>query len=228
MSFVDEVRLVGQFVWDLACQSFWRLILIFGSVFLASFLPAALFILALTVATQTYTRGVLFVVAFICLVPIAALMAFNYVAYRGLRDVAEKLGFGKKIGAGLVAYLEPSDRMRLPLSDLKSRIKRFLSITRREARSETRGMKGLCTRVAGWMFLYTARVVLNHIAKGCVVDNEVDLERFATGVGERADGMLISYFKKLLWDLTRLVLSVAVLLVWLIIIAVTQLINLFS
>ena len=46
--------------------------------------------------------------------------------------------------------------------------------------------------------------------------------------GERADDMLISDFKKLLWDLTRLVLSIAVFVLWLLIIVVIQLVDLLS
>lgn len=225
---IDEVRLIGQFIWELTGRSVGRLILMFVAVFLASFLPALLLILGLTPATYTYTRGGLLVVVLLCLVPIGAVVSFNYVVYRGLRDVVEKLAFGQKIGAGFVAFLEPSDRMRIPLTDFTDRLKSYFTTTRREARSEASGMKGLLLRTVNRMVFYTARFVLNRIAKGCVVDGEVDLERFAIAVGQRADDMLISYFKKLLWDLTRGVLGIAVILIWILIAVVSQLVKLFA
>lgn len=152
-------------------------------------------------------------------------MSFNYVTYRGLRDIVETLAFGQKVGAGFVASLEPSDRMRIPLTDFASRLKGFFTKTRREVQSQEHGFKGLFFRVVNGIVFYTAQFVLNRIAKGCVVDGEVDLERFAIVVGERADEMLISYFKALLWDLTRALLSIAVVVLWLLIIVVTQLVK---
>ena len=228
LSVIDEVRLIGRFVFGLAGRSVLRLALIFVTVFFASFLSSTLLILVLTASTQVYTRGALFVIVVICLIPIGATMAFNYVAYRGLREVVEKLGFGQKIGAGLVAYLEPTDRMRLPLTDFTGQIRGYLTQPRQEAKSELRGVKGLFLRGVNRAIFYTARIVLNRIAEGCVVDGEVDLERFAVAIGERADEMLVSYFKKLLWDLARIVVGIAILVLWLLIILVTQLVNLFS
>lgn len=155
-------------------------------------------------------------------------MGFNYVAYRGLRDVVEKIGFGREIGAGFITFLGPAGQKRLPLSDFTQRLRSYFTKTRVEARAESRGGKGLFLRVVNGMVFYSARFVLNRIAAGCVVDGEVDIERFGIAVGERADGMLILYFKKLLWDLTRLLLVIAVSVLWLLIVVVTQLVKLLA
>lgn len=225
LSVIDEVRLIGRFIWELAGRSLGRLMVTFAAVFLTSFLPSLLLILGLTVASQTYTRTGLLILITLCLIPIGAVVSFNYVTYRGLRDIVEKLAFGQKIGAGFVAFLEPSDRMRIPLSDFTSRLNGYFKKTRHESQTEERGIKRFIFRVVNGMIFYTAWFVLNRIAKGCVVDGEVDLEKFAIAVGERTDEMLISYFKKLLWDLTRLLLSIAVILLWLLIVVVTQLVK---
>lgn len=227
LSVIDEVRLIGRFIWELTGRSVVRLIVTFVAVFVVTFLPSLLLILGLT-AASTYTRGGLLIAVILCLVPIGAIVSFNYVAYRGLREVVEKLAFGQKIGAGFVAFLEPSDRMRIPLTDFTDRLKDYFTTTRREARPEAGGIKGLLLRTVNRMVFYTSRFVLNRIAQGCVVDGEVDLERFAIAVGQRADDLLISYFKKLLWDLTRLLLSVAVILIWFLIVVVSQLVKLFA
>lgn len=226
LTVIDEVRLLGRFVWELTSRSLGRLVFTFLAVFVASWLPAALITFGLTYATQTYTRVGLLTVAAVCLIPLAALVSFNYVAYRGLRDIVEKLAFGQKIGAGLVAFIGPADHARIPLDDFTERLKTYLSKTRAEVSTPDGRFKRVASRVINATIFYAARFTLNRIAKDCVVDGQVDLERFASGVGERADGMLISYFKKLLWDLTRVFLSVAVLLLWLLIVVVTQLVKL--
>ena len=222
LSVIAEIRLIGDFVWALMGRSFLRLVLIVVTVFLASFLPAALLVLWATVATQTYTRGVLIVVAFICLIPLAAVMGFNYVAYRGLRDVVEKLGFGKMIGAEFVAFLKPSGEMLIPLADFSGHLDKYLTITRREAGDDVGGIKGLCIKIVGKALLFSARVVLNRIAKGCVVDGQVDLVRFGSAVGERAGEMLISYFKRLLWDIARMIIGLLILLIWLVLFLIAK------
>lgn len=222
----DEILVIGRVVWELAGQSLGRMALVFAAVFVASFLPALLLILGLTVATQTYTRAGLLILVVICLVPAAALVGFNYIAYRGLSDIVKKLGFGQALGAEFITYLEPTGRMRLPLHELTDRLRLFSKETRRDARVQTPGLKGLCFRAVSAMVLYSACLVINRIAKGCIVDGEVDLERLANAIADRADDLLISYFKKILWDLTRLLISLAVLALWLLLYAVITVINL--
>ena len=218
--------MIGKLIWELVGRSLMRLVLVFLAVFLASFLPSTWLVLWLTTASQTYTRGGLLVVALICLIPAAALMGFNYVAYRGIHDIVKQLAFGQKLGAGFVAFIDPSDGMRLPLTDFTSRLKTYLKATRREAEAESHGVKGMAFRAFDGMVFYTARFVLNRIAAGCVVEGQVDLEQFATAVGDRADDLLISYFKKVLWDLTRLALGIGVIVFWILIVLITQLVKL--
>ncbi|MBB6430207.1 hypothetical protein [Algisphaera agarilytica] len=213
-SAADGARVIGLFVWELVGRSFWRLIFIFISVFLGGFLPAGLIVLALTLASQTYTRTGLMVVVALCLIPLSAIASFNFTAYRGLRDIADRLAFGKKMGASLVAFIEPTDRMRIPINDFTDRLKAFLTKTRNEVPRPKPLLQRIVFRVTNTTVFFTVRFVLNRLAKDCVVDGEVDLERFAIGVGERADGLLIVYFKKFLWDLTRLVLAIGVFVIW--------------
>lgn len=224
----ETAHLIGKLLWELSSKSAGRLMLTFAAVYVASFLPALLIILWFTVASQTYTRGGLLLLVLICLIPIAAMMGFNRAAYLGLHDVVKKIGLGKQIGAAFVAFIEPSDRMRIPLTDFSSRLKQFSKTARNEAREEYHGVRGFFLRGVNAMVFYSASFVLNQIAKGCVVDGQVDLEKFATGIGDRADDLLIAYFKKILWDLTRVIVGFAVLFVWLLVYLAIQLINLLS
>ncbi|MEM1027840.1 MAG: hypothetical protein AAGJ38_07130 [Planctomycetota bacterium] len=226
LSVIDEIRLMGRFLWELVGRSLGRLVLTFCTVVVASWLPAALLVLLLTYASQTYTRAGLFIVSALCLIPLSALVSFNFVAYRGLRDIVDRLAFGQKIGAGLVAAIEPLNVMRIPLDDFTGRLKTYLIQTRAEVPRPQGAVRRISFRVFNATLFFAARFTLNRIAKDCVVDGQVDLERFATGVGERADGLLISYFKTLLWDLTRFFLGLGVFLVWLLVVVVTQLVKL--
>jgi len=227
MTVVDEARVIGRFIWHAIGRSFWRLVFMFSVVFVASLLPALLIIVGLTPSQQTTLRGILIATAVVYLTPVATFVAFNFVVYGGLRDIVERLGFGQKIGAGFIAFIEPSERMSIPLSEFGDRLKGYLTMTKKEAEKETRGFKGFVICVGDWMVFTTVRFALNRIAKDCVVDGDVDLERFATGVAQRVDGVLISYFKALLWDLTRVILALLVLLLFVLLVIVTQLIKLF-
>lgn len=227
-SVFEIAHVVGKTLWDLTGKSVGRLILTFAAVYLASFLPSLLIILGVTVASQTYTRTGLLVLVVLCLIPVAMIVAFNRVVYLGLRDIVKELGLGQQLGAAFVAYLEPSDRMRLPLTGLSDRLKLFSKTARREARAEFHGVRGLFLRSANAMVFYTACFVIKRIAKGCIVDGEVDLARLATAIGERADDMLIAYFKKILWDLTRVVVSLALLVFWILLYLTIKIISLLS
>ena len=123
----------------------------------------------------------------VCLVPIATIVAFNRVAYLALRDIVKEIGLGQQLGAAFVAYLEPSDRMRLPLTDFTKRLKRYTKAARGEACEEFHGVRGVFLRFVNAAVFYAASFVISRIAKGCVVDGEVDLERFAIAIGERAE-----------------------------------------
>lgn len=224
-SVFEAAHVIGKIIWELTGKSLGRLVLTFVAVYLASFIPSLLIILWLTVASQSYTRSGLLILVVICLIPIATVMAFNRVAYLGLRDIVKEIGLGQRLGAAFVAYLEPTDRMRIPLTDFTERLKRFTKTARREARDEYHGVRGLFLRAVNATVFYAARFVINRIAKGCVEDGEVDLERFAVAIGERADDMLIAQFKSILWDLTRLVVGVAVLVFWVLLYLVITIIN---
>lgn len=219
---------IGRTIWELTGRSIRRLVLTFVAVFLAGFLPSLLITLFSTVASQTYTRGGLFVLILLCMIPIAAITAFNRVAYLGLRDVVRELGLGQQLGAAFVAYIDPSDRMRMPLTDFTRRLKQFTTTARREAREEFHGLRGMPLRIVNVSVFYCASFVIRRIAKGCVVDGEVDLERLAIAIGQRADDMLIAYFKSVLWDLTRLVVSAAILLLWILLYVVITLMGWLS
>ncbi|MEM6852943.1 MAG: hypothetical protein AAF593_00875 [Planctomycetota bacterium] len=226
LTIIQEVKLMGQFLWELVGRSIGRLILIFAAVFAASWLPAAVLVLLFTYASQTYTRTGLFIVAAICLIPLAGLASFNFTAYRGLRDIVNKLAFGQKIGAGLVAVIEPLNLTHIPLDDFTDRIKSFLTQTRAEVPRPEGTIRRLAFRGFNAVIFFAARFTLNRLAKDCVVDGKVDLERFAAGVGERADGILISYFKTVLWDLTRGFLVIGTVVVLILVIAITQIVKL--
>lgn len=227
-SVFEAAHVIGKIIWELTGKSVGRLILTFIAVYLASFIPSLLIILGFTVASQSYTRSGLLILVVICLIPIATVMAFNRVAYLGLRDIVKKIGMGQRLGAAFVAFIDPSDRMRIPLTDFSSRLKQFFKAARKEAREEYQGFRGVFLRGVNAMVFYSASIVLNRIAKGCVVDGEVDLEKFATGIGEHADNLLISYFKKILWDLTRLVVGIAVLVIWVLLYLAITIINWLS
>lgn len=224
----EVAHTIGSIIWKLTGKSVGRLIITFVAVFLASFLPSLLIILLATVASQTYTRGGLLVLIVLCLVPIAAVVAFNRAAYLGLRDVVKKADLGQQLGAAFVAFIEPSDRMRISLKDFSSRLKRFTNLARQEAGEEYHGFSGFFLRGVNTMVFYSASFVLSQIAKGCVVDGQVDLEKFAIGIGDRADDLLISYFKKILWDLTRLVVCIAVPVIWVLLYLAITIINWLS
>lgn len=226
--FLDEVQTIGQFVYALAGRSVFKLVLIFVTVFFASFLPTALIIFGGTVATQAVTRTTLLILGGICIIPFAALAGFNYIAYQGLRDIVKKLNFGSHIGAALVAFIKPVGGLRIPFKEFTSRLKVFSNRTKKEATAEAHGFRGLFLRAVTSVVVFAACFTLNRIARGCVVDGKVDLERFAVAAGGRADEMIIGYFKKVLWDLTRLFISLAILILWLLIFLVTKLIGVFS
>ena len=59
-----------------------------------------------------------------------------------------------------------------------------------------------------------AGLVLNRIAKGCLVDGRVDIVLFATAVGEKADGLFLAYLRGVLWDATRVLIALAIMGVW--------------
>ncbi|MEO1235892.1 MAG: hypothetical protein AAFX76_03790 [Planctomycetota bacterium] len=226
LTVAEGTQLIGRFLWVLTGRSLGRLVMIFVLVFVGSFLPAVLLVLALTAAGQVYTRGVLLILAVLCVVPLSAVAGFNFVAYRGLRDIVEKLAFGRKIGAGVIASIEPFDRQRIPLDDFTDRMRSYFGQTRRQVPKPDGRLKRAAFFVLNAALFFAARFTLNRISRDCVVDGEVDLDRFAVGVGERADGVLIAYFKRLLWDLTRVVLVVAALVLWFFIVVVTQLVKL--
>ncbi|MEO0474897.1 MAG: hypothetical protein AAF085_02845 [Planctomycetota bacterium] len=227
-SIFEFAHVIGKTLWELTGKSIGRLVLTFAAVYLASLLPSLLIILGVTVASQTYTRNGLLILVVLCMIPIATIVAFNRVIYLGLRDIVKELGLGQQIGAAFVAYIEPSGRMRLPLADLSDRLKVFSKRAREEAKEEFHGVRGLFLRSANAMVFYTACFVIKRISKGCIVDGEVDLVRLATALGERADDMLITYFKKILWDLTRLVISFALLVFWILLYLTIKIITLLS
>ncbi|MEM9347318.1 MAG: hypothetical protein AAGB26_11950 [Planctomycetota bacterium] len=227
-SVFEVAHTIGKTLWELTGKSIGRLVLTFVAVYLASFLPALLIILGATLASQTYTRTGLFILVVLCMIPIATIVAFNRVIYLGLRNIVKELGLGQQIGAAFVAYLEPSDRMRLPLTDLSDRLNVFSKTARKEAKEEFHGVRGLFLRSANALVFYAACAVIKRIAKGCIVDGEVDLVRLATALGERADDMLIAYFKKILWDLTRAVISLALLVFWTLLYVTIKIISLLS
>ena len=222
----EIAHVIGTTLWELTGKSVGRLALTFVAVFLASLLPSLLIILGVTVASQTYTRTGLLILVVLCLIPIAAIVTFNRVVYLGLRDVVKEIGLGQQLGASFVAYLDPSDRMRLPLNDLTDRLKQFSIEARREAGEEFRGVRGILLRSASAMVFYSACFMIKRIAKGCVVDGEVDLVRLGTAIADRADHMLISYFKKILWDLTRAVVSLMLLVFWILLYLTIKIISL--
>ncbi|MEM6258738.1 MAG: hypothetical protein AAGI37_10545 [Planctomycetota bacterium] len=227
-SVFDVAHVIGRTLWELTGRSVGRLILTFAAVYFASLLPSLLIILGVTLASQTYTRTGLLILAVLCMIPTATIVAFNRVIYLGLRDAVKELGLGQQIGAAFIAYVEPSDRMRLPLDDLSDRLKLFSKTACKEAKEEFHGVRGFFLRSANAMVFYTACFVIKRIAKGCIVDGEVDLVRLAASLGERADDMLIAYFKKILWDLTRAVISLALLVFWVLLYLTIKIISLLS
>lgn len=218
------ISTIGLIIWELLGRSVWRMILAFVCVFLASFAPAAIIIFASTAASQSTTRGVLLVLAALCIVPLGAIVGFNYVAYRGLSKIVEELGLGRLIGSELAAYLVPGDRMRIPLAEFNDRIKAYFKGTRQKINAENRRLKGLIISAGSSAVLFTIRLAINRIAKGCLVDGELDLPLFAQRIAERADRLVIGYFKKILWDLTRILLILAQLILccvlWLVTLAI--------
>ncbi len=56
LTVVDEIGLMGQFVWDLASRSVARLVIIFLSVLVVSLVPAVLFLTLITLESQVLTR----------------------------------------------------------------------------------------------------------------------------------------------------------------------------
>lgn len=205
---------IGSVIDELLGRSVWRMIVVFICVFFGSLAPAALVIFISTAASHSTTRGILIVAAAICIFPFGAIVGFNYVAYRGLSKIVEELGLGKLIGSELVAYLVPGERMRIPLPEFTERFNDYFNGALQKIKCDNHGLKGLLISATSSVVLLAIKLAMRRIAKGCSVDGELDLALFAQKIADRADSIVIGYFKKMLWDLTRILLVIGQLLLW--------------
>ncbi len=212
---VSTAKLIGELLWTLTGRSIVRLIIVFLSVFVASSVVTFLLIGWLYAESTGWSRTGVSVFVLLLLVPASALASFNFATYSVLRDIVEKLAVGQKIGEAFVTKLSASGVTTLPIPQFRDALAAFTKQTHAEASTELRGVRGWFARQADRVLMFAVRLVINRLAAGCVTDGGVDLAQLGPKVGERVDSMVINYLRKVLWDLTRLVLSVGMLVLWL-------------
>ena len=213
---MSDVEILGRFVWELTGRSAKRLVAAFLMVLIGSALPTVLLIVWLFSSNAAATRGFMGVFAAVVLVLIAAFFALNYVVYSGLRDVVHRIGIGARLGAAFAAKLDDQGLDHIPVADFSDRLRRFLTGEAAKSKPQKGGLRSWIVRTALGVLFFGVRVVLNRIARGCVVDGKVDMVAFAEGIGEQTDKMVVRYFQTLLWDLMRVIVVVVLLLLWLV------------
>lgn len=226
LSLIEQALLIGRFIYTLLGRSVGRFFATFLIVFLAASFPALGLVLWLIDSHLTGTRATVAILAAIVCLPLAAIAAFNFVTYRALRDVVEMLGFGEKIGTAFANLLDKQGRNQIPIPQFRKQLNTFIDDTRQEMAPQSKGWKARGQRIIDWMLLTAVKFTLNRLAKGCVVDGKIDVNQLAGAVGEKADDLLLSYIRRVLWDLTRALLCAGILLVWITFALVSYLIGL--
>ncbi len=149
--------------------------------------------------------------------PVAGIASVNFVVYRAIRDIVERLAFGSKVANELLALLQQTGQTRIPLAEFIDHLRSYLGKTRKSIPQPRGWLRRKVSRLANGAIFLASRLAIKRIARDCLVDGEVDLERFAKGAGESADQMVIRYLKTLLWDCTRGLIAVVVPILWLMI-----------
>jgi len=216
MSYLDQGRLVGRAIYELTGRSVRRMVAGFTAALLATGLPTGILIwLALGQANPT-TRTATWIFGILVVVTGAAVLALGHVLYSGLRDVVEQIGLGRLLGSAFAARLDREGTGSLPLPDFAQRLKAFTAEAEHKSRPDNEASLWTpIARLANRVTFFAARVVLNRIAKDCVVDGHIDVARFTEGVGKRADQLLVRYLRTVLWDLVRGVVGFALVILWL-------------
>ncbi len=159
---------------------------------------------------------VLLVLGGLLLIPICALVAFNYTVYGGLRDIVQLAGVGKAVGDAVAEQLQKQGLDSVTLPEFTRELRKLLKTYNQEMGDHGKGFRGWLERRIDGTLLFVVGFVLNRIAKGCVENGRVNVQQFATHVGERADQMVIDYLRTVLWDLTRLLLILGAMILWLV------------
>lgn len=219
----DQAKALGIAVWELVGRSAYRLVVVFLAVLVISLGPMGWLWLALIdptgIAWHLFTLFPLVIV----LVPLSAYTAFCFAAYRGIADIVEAIGLGRRVSSEFSELLRVAKLDALSLPEFKKKLRSFLKDQHAEAREINKGH--WFSAFVGRLVLWVIGCALNFIAKGAMVNGVVDLTKFSDGVGERFDGVLRDYFKRILWDLTRLIIAVVILVMYLLVLVLGPLIG---
>ncbi|MEM1446108.1 MAG: hypothetical protein AAGF84_08640 [Planctomycetota bacterium] len=220
----ETANAIAKLLWTLTGKSIARLAIVFFAVFIAS-TAGTLLLIAFAFADSTgWTRAGVAIVAIALITPIACVTAFNFTVYRVLRDLVEQLQVGALLSQAFVTTLAGEETKTIPLPSLNAVLKRFTTEVHQQMADEYRGLPGWFARQADRVLLFATQIVIQRIASGCVVNDEVDLDRFGEAIGHQVDNLVIDYLRSVLWDLTRVVMSVAFLLLWIVLYLLSYLI----
>ena len=218
---MSDFELIGRTLWELAGRSVRRLVVAFALFFVGSALPTVLLISFALATNAGATRGVVLAAAGVALAMTATYFALNYVVYCGLRDVVQKMALGARLGAAFAAKLDRQGLDHIPIEDFSKRLGAFLAGAAEDSKPGRGGLRSWFARTTHRVLFFGVRVVLNRVARDCVVDGKVDVAAFAERIGERTDQMIIRYFRGLLWDLMRIVVSFAIFVIWSLVIVIS-------
>ncbi|MEM6393970.1 MAG: hypothetical protein AAF797_14465 [Planctomycetota bacterium] len=214
---------LSRVLWLLAGRSVLRLIVVFVLVAVVMISPTLLVIAWLFADAQGWSRTGIAVVVVVCLLPVCGVAAFNHTTYRVLAEIVRRLALGRRFARlfirGLGKRREGAITARSFDKAWTGFAKQRVVDARQQRDSGFRGkVEWLGFRATLWFVGWTVK----RLARRSMVDGRVDLGRFADSVGERIDSEVIRTLRRLLWDVTRLVLG----FLWLLLVAVLWLLGL--